>query len=269
MLFVVSLKHLGLGALLDPAAGRPGGPGEGAGTGTGAGSVLVTLPVLLSHPVQPLLPACEIRLFSEGFLIERAGLCRLPVLVSIGEHVERVWVADSGDVALQALALLPRPDPDLRPPVPPQGLIIVFQLKEMDKNGGGGSGLLPYAPFSPLLLSEEGGSGCRFVSLVVEAAGRGAPLLQRATAAWRVALRRHDLLEHRGTHDVRLPDTVLHSYLTYLDSLRTGGLADIEEPDGQTPAALLSSVRVSQSPLSLYPGAAPLSIRSGLLHDSS
>jgi hypothetical protein len=213
------LGHLGLGTHLRTDASRPG-------------STLLSLPVLFDHPVLPVADA-ELRVFSEGLVIERMDCSSLPVLVSIGTHVDCMWVVDTAEVSHQASQLLP-PRLSTFPEVPlEEGLLIVFRLKadfaaDADAEAEDAESLsaLQYnllARALPFTL-DRGAHEPRLLALVVKARSRHSQAMSSVIAEWKVALRRYGLQEHKGS-DVPLPQPILRAFLTATDRLH-GGYAD-------------------------------------------
>jgi hypothetical protein len=197
------LSRLGLGKSLDY-------------TGTG----MLTLTVLTDHPVVPYFEA-ELRTFAEGFLVEKMdGAMCLPALVSIGQHVDRVWTVDSVDFMAQASKLMSpvflkeRNLPDIEVP---SGLLFIFRLKADDSQADGMNPLQRTLP----MIGSAGPGVAKHVALVVPAASRSASAMSSACNQWRVAMRMHDVQEHRGA-EVSLPDGILRAYLSALDFWKEG-----------------------------------------------
>lgn len=193
------LANLGLGKPLDY-------------TGTG----LLTLTVLTDHPVVPHFEA-ELRTFTEGFLIEKMdGASCLPLLTSIGRHVDRVWTVDTTDCVSQAAKLIAPlflkekglPDIDV-----PAGFIIIFRLKSADQLATDGEASMNPLEASLPLVS----SNARHIALIVPSSSRAFSAVTSAAGHWRTAMRMHDVQEHRGGTDVALPDGILRAVLSVLD----------------------------------------------------
>lgn len=133
----------------------------------------------------------------------------------------------------------------------------------------------------PDLLAKP--DGPRHVSFVVQAGARGSAAMNAACAAWRDALRLHDLPEHKGRSHGDVPEPVLRAMLCYLDSLAypgSGGGAEAEEerealveltsnPVGDGDGVCVApavAVQLAQGALSLAqsmtaPGPGPLSLQ--------
>lgn len=189
-------------------------------TGTG----LLSLTVLTDHPVMPHFEA-ELRTFTEGLLVEKMdGASCLPLLVSLGQHVDRVWTVDTADCLTQAsklfapLFLKERGLPSIDVP---SGIIIVFRLKgpeDLPQNAEQDA-LNPLERSLPLIGSTGAASTGRFrhIALIVPNESRSASAVSSALSHWRTALRMHDVQEHRGNHEVALPDAILRAVLSLLD----------------------------------------------------
>ena len=223
------LAHLGVGSQLDYS-------------GTG----LLQLPLLSDHPVMPVVDA-EVRVFSEGLLIERIdSTVGLPILISIGAHVKCLWVVDSTEVTAQAFRLLPAllsTFPALLRDHCPEGKLIVLQLKtdeelqkerdEVEEGTGTGEDSGEGTMFKVLqhnLLARSypftSGTGSakepHLLALFVPARARSSQAMSTALASWKVAARRHDVREHRGA-DKPLPQTILTAFLTAIDRWAVSG----------------------------------------------
>jgi len=147
------LHHLSLGTPLDVS-------------GTG----LLSVPILIDHPAVPAMQA-DVRLFSQGLLIEKADSSRVPVLVSLACHVQCVWVLDAAECAVQASrrreSVSGSASSEAEKAAAEQveqamaGLFVVFQLKsdlsgvlgDRDNldSGGGVAALQPSRPAAALL----------------------------------------------------------------------------------------------------------------------
>eukprot|EP01032_Pedospumella_encystans_P011063 gene11063-12896_t len=187
-------------------------------TGTG----LLSLTVLTDHPVMPHFEA-ELRTFTEGLLVEKIdGASCLPLLMSLGQHVDRVWTVDTADCLAQASKLFAPfflkerglPDIDV-----PSGIIIVFRLKGSEDVEP--DALNPLERSLPLIGSTGTGAtttgGFRHLALIVPNESRSSSAVSSALSHWRTALRMHDVQEHRGGQEVALPDAILRAVLSLLD----------------------------------------------------
>lgn len=186
-------------------------------TGTG----LLSLTVLTDHAIVPHFEA-ELRTFTEGLLVEKMdGASCLPLLVSIGQHVDRVWTVDTADCVTQASKLLSPlflkernlPNIDV-----PSGIIIVFRLKsDGDLRDSDNSEVLNPLERTLPLVRAAGGERTRHIALIVPNDSRSASAVSSALSHWRTALRMHDVQEHRGGNEVALPDSILRAVLSLLD----------------------------------------------------
>ncbi len=184
---------------------------------------MLSLTVLTDHPVVPHFEA-ELRTFAEGLLVEKMdGASCLPMLVSIGQHVDRVWTVDTADCLAQASKLLAplflkeRNLPDID--VPP-GIIIVFRIKSLEDLQSSSESGVEFNPLQrslPLVGSIASTSGVRHIALIVPHESRSASAVSSALSHWRVAMRMHDVEEHRGGAEVALPDSILRAVLSLLD----------------------------------------------------
>ena len=84
------LSALGLGKLVESSAG-------------GYERSHLAVPVLTDHP---LLPHClaAVRVFTAGLVVDKLDVPCLPIMLSIGAHVERVWSMDFAELCTQAAA---------------------------------------------------------------------------------------------------------------------------------------------------------------------
>ena len=218
-----------------------------------SGSGTLSLPLLTDHLVLPVVERADVRVFSEGFLVERLEVNCAPVMVSIGSHVERVWVVDSAEVMEQAARQLPAVSLALPLPDLPSGLLVVFRLKELD--GEAVPGLFHYNPLSKALpfLSCNGGNNdatARHIAFFVRTGCRAAAAMTTACAAWRVACRVNDVQEHRGA-DVGLPVGILKAFVAAIDVWGFSG-ASSEEKQGEltySPTDISSELLVSAGSL--------------------
>lgn len=182
---------------------------------------MLTTTVLSDHPVVPHFEA-EVRTFTEGFLVEKMdGAMCLPMLVSIGHHVERVWTVDIADCIQHASRLLSpaflkeRALPDIEVPT---GVLVIFRLKADDAES---EALNPLQRSLPLVGCSST-AGTKHVALVMPSTSRSASSLTSSCAQWRVAMRMHDVQEHRGGAEVAIPDGILRAFLAVLDFWREG-----------------------------------------------
>jgi len=206
------LANLGLGRHLDL-------------TGTG----LLTASVLSDHPLIPHFEA-ELRTFAEGFVVEKIdGATCLPMLISFGAHVDRVWSVDTTEFLEQALKLQSGAvlaDPHLPPVEVQSGMMMIFRLKCGDDvmvDEADGQSLNPLErsmPFTTRTKSkqeQQGIQGIKYIAIVVRTGMRSAAAIGAAFAEWRVGMRLNDVHEHRGVGDVTLPRSLLRAYLSLLD----------------------------------------------------
>lgn len=84
------LAALGMGRLVESSAG-------------GYERSALTLPVLTDHPLLPHSLA-TLKVFSAGLLVDKLDMPCLPVMLSIGAHVERMWSVDFTELCAQATA---------------------------------------------------------------------------------------------------------------------------------------------------------------------
>lgn len=195
------------------------------------GAGFLTLPVLIDHSVMPAMEG-DMRIFAEGFLVERIGHCRLPILVSIGRHVETVWVVDSSECAAQAARLVPPLQRSFTSSLGMEeqpllaGLVILFKLKteypSPSRNDAEGAAevlsynpLQPIVPFSSLIAGSSLES--KYIALFVKSASRSSSTIIAALGDWRAAMRMHDVPEYKGAAEVRLPERFLQSYIAFID----------------------------------------------------
>lgn len=239
-------------------------------TGTG----LLSLTVLTDHPVVPHFEA-ELRTFTEGLLIEKMdGASCLPLLMSIGQHVDRVWTVDTVDCIAQASKLLAPlflkerhlPNIDV-----PSGIIIVFRLKchEDLPASASGEALNPLERSLPL-VGTAAGEGTRHLALIVPNDSRSSSAVSSALGHWRTAMRMHDVQEHRGGSEVALPDSILRAVLSLLDFWSEGVPNTIAATDttgsnseqqsaslvaGSAQALLTTALSFAKAPTLQIPGA--------------
>jgi len=187
----------------------------------GTGSGLLSIPILVDHPAVPAMQA-EVRLFSQGLLIEKADSSRVPVLVSLSCHVSSVWVLEAADLVSQAFrAMGPGAEAAASEQVEQAlaGLFVVFQLKS-DFPGGGVGELLPYSPMAPLLPftpSQPHDPEENFLALFLQSGTRAASSVVAAvSSSWKSAMRANDVAEHRGS-GADLPDRVLRAFGAFAD----------------------------------------------------
>jgi hypothetical protein len=207
---------------------------------------MLSLTMLTDHPLVPHFDA-EIRTYSEGFLVEKMdGAACLPLLVSIGRHVDRVWTVDAADCMGQAMKVMDplflkeRNLPDVT--VPP-GMLIIFRLKSDDAEAAAApqGDADPFAHQNPLertlpLVGSEhrqagAGAGAKHIAVFVRTGSRSATAVSSATSHWRVAMRMHDVQEHKGGADVAIPAGVLRAYLSLLDYRSEGVPSTIAATD--------------------------------------
>lgn len=259
----IRLANLGLGKPLDY-------------TGTG----LLTLTVLTDHPMVPHFEA-ELRTFTEGFLVEKMdGASCLPLLTSIGRHVDRVWTVDTTDCVAQAAKLIAPiflkekglPDIDV-----PSGFMIIFRLKSAEQlSSEGHSGLNPLEASLPLVSSSA-----RHIALMVPSSSRSFGAVTSAAGHWRTAMRMHDVQEHRGGAEVALPESILRAVLSVLDFWSEGVPSTVAATDTSGDASDKQALVLSAASYrSLYgtalcfakvptlqiPGAGYYAMRSAIFH---
>ena len=192
-----SLSKLGLGKPLDY-------------TGTG----MLKLTMLTDHPLIPHFEA-DFRTFTEGLLVEKMdGADCLPLLLSIGQHVERVWTVDTVESMQQASTLLSsmflkeKHLPDLEVP---DGLLVIFRLKATDSHH--------VDEFNPLqrclpLIGSTPATAAKHLALIIPSDSRAASAMTSACSQWRNAMRMYDVQEHRGGSDMVLPTGILRCSCT-------------------------------------------------------
>jgi len=216
-------------------------------TGTG----LLSLTVLTDHPVVPHFEA-ELRTFTEGLLVEKMdGASCLPLLMSIGQHVDRVWTVDTADCLTQASKLLAPlflkerqlPNIDV-----PSGIIIVFRLKSHEDLSPSVAGevLNPLERSLPL-VGTAAGEGARHLAVIVPNDSRSSSAVSSALGHWRTAMRMHDVQEHRGGNEVALPDSILRAVLSLLDFWSEGVPNTIAATDTTSNSELQSASLVAGS----------------------
>lgn len=181
----------------------------------------MTLTVLTDHPIVPHFEA-ELHAFSEGFVVEKMdGAMCLPMLVSIGQHVDRVWTVDPADCMAHASKLFSSvflKDRNLPDVEVPQGILVVFRLKA---DGVQVDDLNPVQRTLPL-VGASGASPAKHVAFVVPSDSRYASAMSAVCSQWHVAMRMHDVQDHRGGAEVALPEAVLRAYVAFLDYWREG-----------------------------------------------
>lgn len=238
-------------------------------TGTG----LLSLTVLTDHPVVPHFEA-ELRTFTEGLLVEKMdGASCLPLLMSVGQHVDRVWTVDTADCLAQASKLLAPlflkerhlPNIDV-----PSGIIIVFRLKSHEDlpPSLAGEALLNPLERSLPLVGTAAGEGARHIALIVPNDSRSSSAVSSALGHWRTAMRMHDVQEHRGGNEVALPDSILRAVLSLLDFWSEGVPNTIAATDtssseqlsaalvaGSAQALLATALCFAKAPTLQIPGA--------------
>lgn len=182
---------------------------------------MLTLTALTDHPIVPHFEA-DLRTFTEGLLVEKMdGAMSLPILISIGHHVDRVWTVDTADCMVQASKLLSHaflkernlPDIDV-----PHGLLIIFRLKSDAEQADGMNPLQRSLP----IVGSINGAFAKHIALVIPTNSRSATSMSSACSQWRTAMRMHDVQEHRGGAEVSLPDGILRAFLSALDFLKEG-----------------------------------------------
>ena len=160
---------------------------------TGSGSL--TLPILTDHPVVPLFEQAEVRVFSEGFLVEKLDVTSPPVMVSIGTHVERAWFVDSSECMEQVNRTWPHLKLGVLPSAEvPSGVLIVFRLKTFEEESVPAGQLFQYNPLERALpflpvgsKSGDHSTAPHHIAFFVRAKSRSAAAMSAASASWRVA----------------------------------------------------------------------------------
>lgn len=220
-----SLSTLGLGKGLDYV-------------GTGLGVINIT--TFTDHPVIPYFDA-DLKLFTDGFIIEKMNnsAC-IPILISMENHIDRVWSIDVADFIQESTLLFPQLnhkdlDTALSSTIESSGLIIIFRLKTTLSYEGDiehGMFLNPLERSMPLigmkLLNKETSvsvndeqlpSVCRHIAFLIRSDSRITTSMNEACSYWRKAMRMYEIQEHKGK-DVPIPTSILLAYLSYLDDLK-------------------------------------------------
>ena len=178
--------------------------------------------MLTDHPLVPHFEA-DFRTFTEGLLVEKMdGADCLPLLLSIGQHVERVWTVDTVESMQQASTLLSsmflkeKHLPDLEVP---DGLLVIFRLKATDSHH--------VDEFNPLqrclpLIGSTPATAAKHLALIIPSDSRAASAMTSACSQWRNAMRMYDVQEHRGGSDMVLPTGILRALLSVLDFWKEG-----------------------------------------------
>lgn len=114
------------------------GLGKHIETSASAFSGLVTLTALTDHPLVPFASA-ELRPFSSGLLIEKLNTHCLPIMLSIGSHVECMWTVDLQEMLAQSAKLcnlgnLAAGSPySIQSRNMPEGYVVIFKLKSFTR----------------------------------------------------------------------------------------------------------------------------------------
>lgn len=200
------MKSIGLGAYLDTIMSHSGG-----------------FAILSDHPCCPVLHANDLRLYSNGFVIETLDNSFLPVCLSIVKHVKSVHTIDISDAYYEALnsmnfALSKKNDVNL-----PEGILMVFELKQFDndessrddivENDDTSNKYLQYNPFSKMLPNM---SPVNYVALIVPSTSRYNGIFNQATFAWKSTMRMYDIPDVRGGSS-SLPPAVQYAFLASID----------------------------------------------------
>jgi hypothetical protein len=215
----------------------------------------------------PLCPVCEseIRLFSEGFVIEKFDSTRMPLLVSMKTHVECLWVVDSFETKNQASLFIP-PLLDAFPlnSSDSAGLLVVFRLKvDYELSLDDKEDILQYNPLERVLpfinlknIADEKTRFPKHIALFVPGNSRSSNAFNTAAAAWRISSRIYDLSEYRGSNEVCVHDKILKAFLMIMDK------------NSNVIRSILTSLNVIttakyflQNPLFLFPGLGNIAMR--------
>lgn len=204
---------------------------------------VVSVPIITDHPLLPIINA-EVRVYTEGLVLERLMDCTsLPVAISIGTHVEGMWTLNTAECGKQVESLLPSDLPtELRNAYMelPGGMIIVFKLRSfVEKEGLCGYEYNPLARALPDMATNLP----KYLGIYIQDGSRIASTMTTVTSAWHVALRLHDIEDHRGSKGDALPEDVLRSIVTAIDSWSYISKADaieIQQEFNINPEELLS-----------------------------
>jgi hypothetical protein len=185
-----------------------------------SGTGIVHIPVLTDHPLLPCIN-CNLRCYTSGFVIEKMTTTCLPIIISIGTHVEEMFTMDIADVLDQALNMIP----GFECPVnTPSGLFVAFKIKSNYDDLSSNNEIKTstdydekYNRYNTLERSLPIVGKCQYIGFFIPSASRLSTIITTACKDWRVALRVHDIPEKKGSN-CKIPIGLLRSYLTTIDA---------------------------------------------------
>lgn len=179
--------------------------------------------MLTDHPMCPVMNV-DIRLFGSGFVVDRIEKELLPMLVTFGAHVQRMWTVDIGDCQAEALR-----DIDCTVSLEGslgdiEGYLVVLALKDFSSSSPtsneseGAATCIQYNTTERVLPSFY---SCRHIAFLVPTSSRHSGAFSTALRCWRDACRMNDVSDIRGMSngDEALPSSVKLPLLVALDSL--------------------------------------------------
>lgn len=183
----------------------------------------ISLPIITSHWLLPFSLSNQIRLFSEGFVIEKMETLSIPLLFSFNIHIEEHWVVSASEAISQALEISSFRENDKLPDFySPDGNLVVFKLKSSfsplndDIHREFNTSLL-YNPLSTILPTSAK-SECQFLAFFVPTSSRFSSAFHRASAGWRSVISALDIPSHKANSDCPLPMSICCSFLMILDN---------------------------------------------------
>jgi hypothetical protein len=187
------------------------------------GSGLLNFDMITDHALIPL-TSTNIRLFTNGFVIEKMDTTCLPIIVSMLIHVETMWTVSAAEFLKETLKLTDGFVPEL---FEPDGVVIGFKLKSnhthSSKFKNNDTEILGFNLDDmqnqynmldralPNLSSEP-----TMIAFYVRNDSRGASTLLSTCKEWRQALRLVDIPEKRGVTSI--PRSLLYSFLHAIDN---------------------------------------------------
>lgn len=186
-----------------------------------SGTGIVHIPVMTDHPLLPFIN-CDLRCFTSGFVIEKMTTTCLPIIISIGTHVEEMFTMDIADVLDQALHMIPGFE---CPVSTPNGLFIAFKIKSnYDDSKSNKEDIKTstdydekYNRYNTLERSLPLVGKCQHIGFFIPTGSRMSTTITTACKDWRISLRVHDIPERKGSN-CKIPIGLLRSYLTTIDA---------------------------------------------------